>query len=110
MQADTCNFIKKETLAQVFLCEISKNTSLTTVFKYSTIRVNQEVCLSKLFVFGSLTHYVPVVPIPLKTSEAFTQRCCVICEISKNNFSYRTPLVSAFATNNSEVFHVCKNK
>ena len=50
---------KKEALTPVFsckFCEIFKEHLWATASKYSTIRADQEVCLSKLFVFDSLTH------------------------------------------------------
>ena len=62
-----CNLIKKEALAEVFSCNFIKKEALAQVFSWNFIK---KEALAQVF-------------------------SCEFCEISKNTFSYRTPLVTA---------------
>ena len=111
MWPGACNFIKKETLAQMFFCEfceISKNT-----FSYRTPPVAPSVfthqCIVKSFqikyfeekqsAFFSFPqiHFSRLWPGAcnfIKKETLAQMFSCEFCEISKNTFSYRTPPVA----------------
>ena len=84
--SQACNFIKQETLSQVFsweFCEISKKIFFTEhVLAIASINITT---LVKIILFSSTC------PVQL-TCQVFP---CWFCEVSKNTFSCRTPPVAA---------------
>ena len=60
LQASACNFIKKETLAQVFsceFCEIYKNTFITEQLRVTTsVNMASENLISPSFLINKVNH------------------------------------------------------
>ena len=102
LRAWACNFIKKETLAQVSsyeLCEISKNTSFTERLWTTASTVGRR-CSIKKGVHRNFARFTGkhlgqrlFFNYFIKKESLTRVFSCEFCEISKNTFFYRTPLV-----------------